>query len=100
MQEAHEKGDPAMRTLFYQYPQQPESWQVEDQYLLGADILVAPVLHAGQRERKVWLPAGETWVALNGERYEGGRAITVAAPMSEIPVFVREGADVKGELGI
>ncbi len=65
--------------------------------MLGADILVAPVLYAGQREREVWLPAGETWVALNGERYEGGRAVTVAAPMSEIPVFIRGGADASAK---
>ncbi|MEQ4529986.1 MAG: TIM-barrel domain-containing protein, partial [Mixta sp.] len=47
MQEAHQPGDPVMRPLFYHYSQQPESWQVEDQYLLGRDLLVAPVLHAG-----------------------------------------------------
>ncbi|WP_413535366.1 TIM-barrel domain-containing protein [Rahnella inusitata] len=98
MQEAHEKGDPVMRTMFYQYPDQAESWQVEDQYMLGADILVAPVLYAGQRERTVWLPAAEVWVALNGERYPGGSTITVATPLEGIPVFVREGVQVQGEI--
>lgn len=99
MREAHEQGDPPMRPLFYHYSQQPESWQVEDQYLLGRDLLVAPVLHAGQREREVWLPAGDSWIARNGERYAGGQRICVAAPLSAIPVFLREGgrADVLEE---
>jgi alpha-D-xyloside xylohydrolase len=67
---------------------------VEDQYLLGRDLLVAPVLHDGQREREVWLPAGEQWIARNGECYQGGQRISVAAPLSEIPVFKREGSQV------
>jgi alpha-D-xyloside xylohydrolase len=53
---AHQHGDPLMRPLFWHYPDEPQSWQVEDQYLFGEDILVAPVLHAGQRQREVWLP--------------------------------------------
>lgn len=94
MREAHELGDPVMRPLFYHYPQQTESWQVEDQYLLGRDLLVAPVLHAGQREREVWLPAGEQWITRNGECYQGGQRISVAAPLREIPVFTRAGSQV------
>lgn len=93
MEESHLHGDPVMRTLFYQYPKQDQSWQTEDQYMLGADLLVAPVLHAGQRERQVWLPAGETWIALDGgETYQGGQFITADAPLSAIPVFIRGGS--------
>ncbi len=61
-----------MRPLFWHYPDEPQSWQTEDQYLFGEDLLVAPVMHAGQRQRDVWLPSGNAWVGLDGERYQGG----------------------------
>lgn len=93
MQEAHQPGDPVMRPLFYHYPQQPESWQVEDQYLLGRDLLVAPVLHAGQHERRIWLPAGDRWIARCGTQYQGGQWLTMETPLSVIPVLVRAEAD-------
>lgn len=93
MQEAHQPGDPVMRPLFYHYPQQPESWQVEDQYLLGRDLLVAPVLHAGQRERRIWLPAGDRWIARSGTQYQGGQWLTVETPLEVIPVLARAEAD-------
>ncbi len=89
---AHQHGDPLMRPLFWHYPQQPQSWENEDQYLFGEDLLVAPVMHAGQRQREVWLPAGQQWIALNGERYQGGERIRVEAALETIPVFVREGS--------
>lgn len=93
MLEAHQQGDPVMRPLFYHYPQQAESWQVEDQYLLGRDLLVAPVLHAGQRERRLWLPAGDRWISRSGTQYQGGQWLTVATPLEIIPVLVRAEAD-------
>jgi len=71
---------------------------VEDQYLFGEDLLVAPVMHAGQREREVWLPAGSGWIALNGERYAGGARVCVPAALDTIPVFVREGSPLVSEL--
>ncbi|MEQ4530980.1 MAG: family 31 glucosidase, partial [Mixta sp.] len=78
---------------FYHYSQQPESWQVEDQYLLGRDLLVAPVLHAGQRERRIWLPAGDRWIARCGTQYQGGQWLTVETPLEVIPVLARAEAD-------
>jgi alpha-D-xyloside xylohydrolase len=89
---AHQHGDPLMRPLFWHYPQQPQSWEIDDQYLFGEDLLVAPVMHAGQRQRDVWLPAGQQWVALNGERYQGGERFQVDAALETIPVFIREGS--------
>ena len=95
MRQAHESGEPLMRPMFYHYPQQQNSWAVTDQYLFGADVLVAPIVNAGQSSRSVWLPENEYWVDANsGERYRGGVNVTVAAPLSVLPLFVREGADV------
>ncbi|MFP5596213.1 TIM-barrel domain-containing protein [Kluyvera sp. 142486] len=89
---AHRHGDPLMRPLFWHYPDDAQSWQTEDQYLFGEDLLVAPVMHAGQRQRDVWLPSGHAWVGLDGERYQGGQRITVAAGLETIPLFIREGS--------
>lgn len=90
MEEAHTKGTPVMRTLFYMFPDDPRCWEIDDEYFYGPDILVAPVLKAGMRERKVYLPEGENWVLLpGGEKYAGGQEVTVAAPLDCIPVFRR-----------
>jgi alpha-D-xyloside xylohydrolase len=94
MANAHQTGDPVMRPLFYDFPDQAASWQVEDQYMFGADVMVAPVFNAGQVTRKVWLPEGETWVSLDGERVQGGQWITARAPLASIPVFVRAHSSV------
>lgn len=92
MAEAHEKGAPVMRTLFYGFPHDPACWEVEDEYLYGPDILVAPILYAGQREREVYLPVGETWIEYEtGREYAGGQRVAVAAPLDTIPVFSRAG---------
>lgn len=87
---AHRHGDPLMRTLFWHYPEDPQSWQIEDQYLFGRDLLVAPIVHAGQRERDVWLPGSHQWVDLQGKHYQGGQHISVAADLATIPVFIHQ----------
>ena len=53
MKEAHEKGTPVIRTLFYEFPDDKKSWEVDSEYLFGAQYLVAPVLEAGQRRISV-----------------------------------------------
>lgn len=92
MEEAHKKGTPVMRTLFYTYPEDTACWEVEDEYLYGPNLLVAPVFQAGQRERQVYLPRGETWTELTtGKVCSGGRTVTAEAPLDTIPVFSRCG---------
>ena len=95
MKEAHLHGTPVIRPLFYDAPEDSEAWEPDDEYMFGPDLLVAPVLEAGASERRVYLPAGHRWVnAWTGEILEGGRTVTVPAPLDIIPVFGREGADV------
>ncbi len=90
MQEAHEKGTPVMRPLFYDFPQDDASWDCEDEYMFGPQVLAAPILWAGARERRVYLPAGASWTDYwTGEVSEGGQTITVAAPLDRIPIFLR-----------
>ncbi|HBP38322.1 MAG TPA: family 31 glucosidase [Clostridiales bacterium] len=90
---AHEEGQPVIRPLFYDFPNDAAAWAVEDQMLFGPDVLVAPVMAAGQRSRPVYLPAGAAWRdAATGQAYPGGTTVTTEAPLNRIPVFVRAGA--------
>ena len=85
--EASENGSPLIRTMFYEFPDDPKCWEIEDQYFFGKDFLVAPILTLDQFERAVYLPAGRWELTSTGERYEGGQTVTVAAPLDYMPVF-------------
>lgn len=94
MRAASETGAPVMRPLFYDFPEDEHCWEVEDSYLFGPDLLVAPVMEAGARERQIYLPAGTGWRdAFTKQEYEGGQTVTVPAPLDVIPVMIREGKD-------
>lgn len=90
MEEAHTKGTPLMRPMFYDYPDRKEMWDMEDQYLFGSDMVVAPVLYEGSRERQVYLPEGEWCDIHTGEIFQGGNTYTVNTPIQTIPVYVRK----------
>lgn len=90
MEQAHEKGTPVMRPLFYDFPEDQKAWEVEDQYLFGPDVLVKPVTEANCRSVSVYLPEGADWVnAWTGRRFQGGQAVTVDAPLDQIPLFTK-----------
>ena len=92
MKEAHEKGTPVLRTLFYEFPEDFTAWEVEDEYFYGDKYLVAPILEAGARNRKVYLPGWDIrWEDMEtGETYPGGQWIEVPVSMESMPVFVRK----------
>ncbi len=82
-----EVGLPLMRALALTWPHDPEVWAHPLQYMLGDHLLVAPVTDPGVDEWTVHLPAG-TWTDVwSGEVHEGGRTITVPAPLDQIPAF-------------
>ena len=92
MREAHEKGHPVMRTLFYEFPQDEKCWNITDEYMFGPDILVAPVVQPKVSSRLVYLPEGASWTDLaDGKVYEGGQVCEIQAPIEKIPVFLRDG---------
>ena len=94
MKAAADTGAPVMRPLFYDFPEDKKSWEVEDSYMFGPDLLVSPVMEAGARERKIYLPEGADWTdAYTKEVYKGGRTVTVPAPLDVIPVMIRDGKD-------
>jgi len=94
MEEAHEKGTPVMRPLFYEFPEDPVCWETEDVYMYGDTYLVAPVLEKGASGRTVYLPAGYRWKALeSGEEHEGGQWIRIKLSIEWMPVYVRQGKE-------
>ena len=92
MEAAHEKGTPVMRPLFYDFSDDTKSWDIEDQYMFGPDVMVAPVMYENMRVRDVYLPEGSEWVNhWTGETFQGGQSVSVDAPLQQIPVFTRNG---------
>ena len=92
MAEAHEKGTPVMRTMFYEFPEDAACWDISDAYMFGSDILVAPIVRPKATSRTVYLPAGASWTLANtGDVYEGGKAYEIEAPIETLPVFLRNG---------
>lgn len=95
--EAHEEGTPVARPLFFADPADPELRSVDDAFLLGGDLLVAPVVEPGSSSRKVILPRheGGGWFVLpDGDRLLESREIDVSAPLGTIPVLARAGSIV------
>lgn len=90
---AAREGHPMLRPLFLEYPEDRTSWLVEDQYLLGTDLLVAPLMEEG-RDRDVYLPPG-TWLDYQtGSSHEGARWHRLAAEEVPVVVLARSGAAI------
>lgn len=90
MENAHKKGSPIIRPMFYNFPQDKIAWEVEDSYMFGDDLLISPVLYEGQTEKRIYLPVSTDWVDVySGEEYSGGQEVLVTLSIEKIPVFVR-----------
>jgi alpha-glucosidase len=86
--ETQASGLPAQRALFLHYPDDRETFTIQDQFLYGADLMVAPVIEAGAVMRKVYLP-GASWRHMwSGTDYAPGWH-DVPAPIGQPPVFFR-----------
>ncbi|MBN2639349.1 MAG: glycoside hydrolase family 31 protein [Bacteroidales bacterium] len=90
--EAHSKGMPIVRPLFYAFPEDSTAYHTVDEYMFGDDFLVAPVLEPGIKTMKVYLPKGLWYGWFNHKKYEGGKWINVPVVLDNIPIFVRAGA--------
>lgn len=95
---SHKRGLPIMRPLFFAYPDEDAAWEIEDQYLFGSDILVAPVTSYRARKRRIYFPGTaihEGWRDFRtGIVYQAGGWAEVDAPLSYTPFFLREGSEV------
>ena len=83
--DAQKTGEPILRTLEYNYPNQGFA-EIKDAFMLGENILVAPVIVKGQTERTVALPKGQ-WRGYDGKLYEGGKTVTLSVSLSDLPYF-------------
>ncbi len=84
-------GRPLVRPLFYQHQDDPETYHINDQFLLGRGLMVCPVTRPGIRKRQVYLPSGDWYDFWSGDRYSGEAYINAAAPLNRLPLFVRAG---------
>jgi alpha-glucosidase len=97
VEQAAATGLPLQRPLFLHFPDDPGIRAIDDHFLLGPDILVAPVHEAGATTWPVTLPEGATWVhAWSGTAHPGGQAVTVDAPIGFPPVFWRPDSSFAG----
>jgi alpha-glucosidase len=89
---AAETGEPVQRPLVFDFQDDPMVRDLDDEYLFGPDLLVAPVLAAGTTARQVYLPAGSWYDWHTDELVGGSRFLTAATPMDRIPIFARGGS--------
>ena len=91
---AHAHHEPILRPLFYDFRDAPEAYAEDDSFMVGPDLLVAPVLEPGVTRRQVWLPdiPGGWFDVRTGARHAGGQGIETAAPLGAAPAFIRAGA--------
>jgi Glycosyl hydrolases family 31/Domain of unknown function (DUF5110) len=89
--QAHRRSLPLLRPLYLEWPNLDQAYQHSHEYLFGAQMLVAPVLAAGD-ERTVYLPPGNWMDFFTGRRYRGDSTFTAHYAVDATPVFVREGA--------
>ena len=92
LEEAHRTGVPVFRPLVLNYQEDSNTLNLDDQFMIGTDLLVAPIVTAGATERLVYLPKGEWYDFWTNKRHPGGTMIRVAAALDTVPMFVRAGA--------
>jgi alpha-glucosidase len=90
--ESSASGLPAMRPLVLEFPDDRRTWGLDDEFMFGGDLLIAPVLYEATRQREVYLPQGEWFDFWTGKRFEGGSVARMPVTLDAIPIFVRGGA--------
>ena len=96
MEVASKEGIPMMRPLFFDFPNDQSCYKIEDEYMFGPDLLIAPVLEYKTQIRKIYFPAGSSWTdALTGKIYKGGQTIDYKVAIENMPVFCKNEFDFK-----
>jgi alpha-D-xyloside xylohydrolase len=93
LEEAAQTGLPVMRAMPLAFPDQPEAWAFDTQYMFGPALLVAPIVRPGGKVR-LYLPQGQWRDFGSRETFEGGRALEIAVPLERFAVFARAGAAI------
>ena len=92
LEEAHRTGVPLFRPLLLNYQDDASTYNLDDQFMIGDDLLLAPVVKPDVTRRLVYLPAGTWYDYWTSKKYNGGNMISVEAPLDVVPMFVRGGA--------
>lgn len=92
LEEAHRTGVPLFRPLVLNYQDDPSAYNLDDEFMIGSDLLVAPVVKPDVTSRLVYLPKGTWYDFWTNKKYSGGTMIRVDAPLETVPMFVRGGA--------
>lgn len=82
-------GEPIVRPLFYNYPEDKNVLEINDQYMVGENMMVAPVVDQGVKERIVYFPKGIWFDYETGEKYTGGRSYIISMPLEKTGIFVK-----------
>ncbi len=91
MAQSAQSGVPMVRPLFMADPSDPKLYDVQDAFLLGESMLVAPIVEPGATQREVYLPRGVWYEFDSGKLTDGARTITAQAPLERLPIYVRAG---------
>jgi alpha-glucosidase len=94
LEEAHSTGVPMFRPLLLNYQNDYNTVTIDDQFMVGTDLLAAPIVKQGQTQRMVYLPKGTWFDYWTGKAVQGGTTIHVEAPLETVPLYVRGGAIV------
>jgi len=90
--EASETGMPVMRPLFLEYPHDARTNNINDQFMIGSDVVVTPILTPSTTHRSIYLPEGR-WVDYwTGKQFNGGQYHLIHAELDTLPIFIKEGA--------
>src|SRR5690349_13329002 len=92
LEEAHRTGVPLFRPLMLNYQDDANTYNLDDEFMIGEDLLVAPIVKPDVTSRLVYLPAGSWYDYWTNKKYAGGTMISVEAPLDTVPMFVRAGA--------
>ncbi len=95
--EASQTGQPIMRPLLLEYPDDPLAVGTNDEYFLGNDLLVAPIVKDYDESRSVYLPKGTWYDYWSDRKYVGPGNVNVNAPLDRMPLFVRGGAIIPSQ---
>lgn len=85
-------GWPVLRSLFFEFPEDKGSWDIENEYMYGSDILVAPIFETGQKQRSVYLPTGKWIDYQTNKSYVGGSWHTIESGALNCIILVKSGS--------
>ncbi|RYZ25039.1 MAG: DUF5110 domain-containing protein, partial [Sphingobacteriales bacterium] len=93
----YQTGEPLMKALVMDHQDDPNVYEIGDQYMFGSDLMVCPVTTKGAQTRTIYLPEGEWFDWWNGKKYPGRQYIHVVTPLDTMPIFAKAGAIIPAQ---